>query len=73
MTQGWDSVEPAPIEFFHARLLEKFHKWRRSKTESDGVEIDGTVLNNLIAAAKQETYAKYPRQNLTQPIPVSEM
>ena len=73
MSQGWENVEPAPIEFFHAKLLEKFHEWRRVKTENVVVEIDGVALNDLIAKAKLETYAKYSKQNLGNPIPKCEM
>lgn len=64
MSKGWENVEPAPIEFFHAKLLDLFHEWKRSKTEDADISIDGTTLNNLIAKAKIETYTKYRKQNL---------
>lgn len=73
MSKGWENVYPAPIEFFHAKLLDLFHEWRRSKTEDTTISINGTELNNLIAKAKIETYAKYSKQNLQEPIPKSEM
>lgn len=73
MSLGWENHEPAPIEYFHGRLMDLFHEWRRSKTEAITVEINGGELNNIIAKAKTETYAKYPKQNLKNPIPKKEM
>ena len=73
MSTGWENVEPAPIEFMHGRLMSLFHEWRRSQTENIAVEIDGNDLNNIIAKAKTETYAKYHKQNLQKTIPKSEM
>lgn len=65
---GWDNLEPAPIEFLHSQIMELFHKWRQSKTDEVVVEIDGRQLNQLIAAAKKETYSKYAALDLKQPI-----
>lgn len=73
MSLGWENHEPAPIEFLHGRLMDLFHEWRRTKTESTTVEIDGIAFNNIIAKAKTETYAKYPKQNLKEPILKTEM
>lgn len=64
MSQGWENYEPAPIEFLHGRLMDLFHEWRRTKTDNTTVEIDGIAFNNIIAKAKNETYAKYPKQKL---------
>ncbi len=73
MSTGWENHEPAPIEFLHGRLLDLFHEWRRSKTENLSVEIDGTAFNSIIAKAKTETYAKYPKQGLRNPVPKTEI
>ena len=73
MSIGWENVEPAPIEFMHGRLMDLFHEWRKSFTEDTTIEIDGIALNNIIAQAKTETYAKYPKQNLQRNIPKIEM
>lgn len=50
---------PAPLEFLHERIMSLFHDYRRLKTDSIDVEIDGSALNNIIAQAKKETYVKY--------------
>lgn len=68
MSQGWENHEPAPIEFLHGRLMDLFHEWRRTKTDNTTVEIDGMAFNNIIAKAKNETYAKYPKQKLQEAI-----
>jgi hypothetical protein len=68
MSQGWENHEPAPIEFLHGRLMNLFHEWRRTKTDNTTVEIDGMAFNNIIAKAKNETYAKYPKQKLQEAI-----
>lgn len=64
MANGWELHEPAPMEFFHGRLLDYFHEWRKTKTEDINVTINGGELNNIIAKAKIETYNKYPKQRL---------
>lgn len=68
MSTGWENHEPAPIEFLHGRIMDLFHEWRISKTENTSVEIDGSDLSKIIAKAKLETYAKYSKQGLDQPI-----
>lgn len=68
MSQGWENYEPAPIEFLHGRLMDLFHEWRKTKTDNTTVEIDGMAFNNIIAKAKTETYAKYPKQKLKEAI-----
>jgi len=63
MSQGWENYEPAPLEFFHGVLMDKFHEFRTQKGNADTlVMITGSDLNNLIAKAKMETYRKYPKQ-----------
>lgn len=54
MSTGWENHEPAPMELFH--------DWRTDKTHKTTIEIDGSIFNKLIAKAKTETYAKYPKQ-----------
>jgi len=73
MSTGWENHEPAPIEFLHGRIMDLFHEWRISKTENTSVEIDGSDLSKIIAKAKSETYAKYPKQGLDQQILKTEM
>jgi len=63
MSSGWENHEPAPLEFFHGKMMELFHEFRRSKVgENINVEINGGDFSNIIAKAKLETYAKYPNQ-----------
>ena len=59
MDNSWENYEPAPMEHFHGLLMNKFHEWRRTKTDDTTVEINGVDLNNIIASAKTETYKKY--------------
>ena len=73
MSYGWENYEPAPIEFLHGRLMDLFHEWRRTKTENTTVEINGNDLNNIIAKAKTETFAKYPKQKLQEAILKTDM
>jgi hypothetical protein len=73
MSEDWEKYESAPIEWMHGRMIDLFHEWRKSKTENTTVEINGSALNNIIAKAKTETYAKYKKLNLDKAIPKSEM
>ena len=69
MTQGWDNIEPAPIEFLHAKIIDLFHEWRKSKTENTNVEINGIEFNNIFVKAKNLTYEKYKKLDLQKVIP----
>lgn len=64
MSTGWENHEPAPIEFLHGKLLDAFHALRLQKGDNDQktLTLNGIEFNNLIAAAKKETYKKYPKQ-----------
>lgn len=62
MSTGWENHEAAPIEFMHGKMMDLFYELRLSKTKSTTFEIDATEINNIIAKAKTETYAKYPKQ-----------
>lgn len=62
LEESWEGKEPAPLEYFHDELLEGFHKWRLERTENTTVEINGLEFNKIVAAAKKQTYAKYPKQ-----------
>ncbi len=73
MSLGWENHEPAPIEFLHGRMMDLFHEWRKTKTENTNVEINGNDLSKIIAKAKTETYEKYHKQNLKNPILKTEM
>ena len=67
----WNGLNP--IEFLHGRLMDLFHEWRKTKTENTTVSISGVELNNIIAKAKKETYAKYPKQKLQEAILKTDM
>ena len=71
MDHSWDNLEPSPIEFFHGLLMDKFHEFRRKRTENITVEINGMELNQIIADCKRETYKKYEVLNLKNAIPKS--
>ena len=63
MSEVWENHEPAPLEFFHALLMKKFHEFRTSGGKGDvNCLINGSDLNKMIASAKMATYAKYPKQ-----------
>lgn len=71
MDNSWEYLEPSPIEFFHGLLLEKFHEFRRKRTDDLTVLIDGCSLSSLIAECKKATYEKYKFMNLDKAIPKS--
>lgn len=71
MDNSWENLEPSPIEFFHGLLLEKFHEFRRKRTDDITVLIDGSSLSILIAECKKATYEKYNFMNLDKAIPKS--
>ena len=62
MSTGWENYEASPIEFMHSRMMDLFHELRLSKTSDINVQINGTEFSKIIAQAKTETYAKYPKQ-----------
>lgn len=64
MSTGWENHEPAPIEFLHGKLHDYFHEFRRKKVGQENHEVlmNGSDLARIIAKAKIETYAKYPKQ-----------
>lgn len=64
MKTSWKDLEPAPIEFLHAELLNEFYKWR---INTKG-KIDGLAFNKIVANAKTTTYEKYKKLNLEKPI-----
>ena len=73
MSQGWENLDPSPLEYFHAQILEAFHEFRLKGvgvSEYDTkVIMDGIDLDKIIAQAKLNTYAKYPHQISDKPIP----
>jgi len=74
MDNSWDNFEPAPLEFFHGRLLHYFHEYREKEGENARwVPISGSELNCIIAKAKLDTYAKYPKHVSNKAIPKTEM
>jgi len=72
-TESWENLESAPMEYFHGKLMDYFHEWRNRMGSDTKITIDGSILNNIITTAKMDTYAKYPKQNLSRAIPKSEM
>jgi len=68
LEQSWKNHEPAPIEFFHAELVNEFHKFRISKTENTTVEINGIEFNSIVVVAKKATYLKYAKLELKKPV-----
>lgn len=64
MSTGWENHEPAPIEFLHGKLHDYFHEFRRKKVGQGNTDvlINGSELAKIIAKAKTDTYAKYPKQ-----------
>jgi hypothetical protein len=75
MSYGWENHEPAPLEYFHGKLMDYFHELRCSKVDQHEryVSVDGIEINNIIAKAKIETYKKYPKQVSNNPILKSEL
>lgn len=64
MAEGWADHEPAPLEFFHGRLMDEFHEIRLKKGDNEAktLTINGIEFGNMIAKIKMETYKKYPKQ-----------
>lgn len=54
------NYKPNPLEYFHGRVAERFHEWRRAQTTETTVPIDGICLNDIVAKAKVDTYNEYP-------------
>jgi hypothetical protein len=73
MSEGWDNHEPAPMEYFHARLMDGFHAFRRKKTNEFFVAMDGSDFNRIVVEAKNSTYKKYPKQVNDKAIPKHEI
>jgi hypothetical protein len=64
MSTGWENHEPAPLEYFHGKLMDAFHELRNKKGDNPAktLTLDGSEMNNLIAKIKVESYKKYPKQ-----------
>lgn len=75
MSTGWDNQEPAPLEYFHSKLLDAFHELRKKQGDNPGITLtlDGSGFNNIVAKAKVATYAKYPKQVNSQAILKTEL
>jgi len=63
LKKSWENHEPAPLEYFHGKLMKLWHEYRTAVHGTpDGTpdcEINGHQLNAIIAEAKTETYKKY--------------
>lgn len=75
MSEGWENHEPAPLEFFHGKLMDTFHELRLKKGDNPDktLTLDGIEFGNLIAKIKMETYKKYPKQVSQKAIPKAEI
>lgn len=76
MDNSWKNFEPAPLEYFHGRLMDAFHELRIERVGKNNtvIKISGSDLSNLIAKCKLMTYKKYPKSVLTQDaVPKSKM
>lgn len=75
LAESWKNHEPAPIEFFHGKIMDAFHELRRSKGDNaeHSITMNGLEMNNLIARIKTETYKKYPNHVSNQAIPKTEL
>lgn len=64
MSEGWENHEPAPLEFFHGKLMDAFHELRLKKGDNPDktLTLGGIEFGNMIAKIKMEVYAKYPKQ-----------
>ena len=64
MSTGWENHEPAPLEYFHGKLMDAFHELRMEKGDNPELTLtlNGSEMNNLIAKIKVDTYKKYPKQ-----------
>jgi hypothetical protein len=75
MSEGWENHEPAPLEFFHGKLMDAFHELRLKKGDNPDktLTLGGIEFGNMIAKIKMETYGKYPKQVSRKSIPKSEI
>jgi len=75
MSYGWENHEPAPLEFFHGKLIDAFHELRLQKGDNPEktLTLGGIEFGNMIAKIKMETYAKYPNQVSSKAIPKAEI
>lgn len=73
LIENWKDHDPSPIEFMHGRLLDEFHKYRRSQTDGLFVKMSGNEFNKILVAAKLATYEKYKKLELNKPVLKSEL
>jgi hypothetical protein len=69
MDNSWKGLEPSPIEFMHGRLMDEFHKFRKSKTQDVNVLMNGIDFASIVVAAKVETYERYKALELHKAVP----
>jgi hypothetical protein len=64
MSEGWENHEPAPLEYFHGKLMDAFHELRLKKGDNPEktLTLGGIEFGNMIAKIKMEVYKKYPKQ-----------
>lgn len=75
LIKSWEGLESAPLEFFHSRMMDLFHEWRRENFHPENLrpECSGIDIDKLVAKAKIETYKKYPKQVSDKPILKTEL
>lgn len=55
-----------PVEYFHASLLDNYHKWRKRKDNNLSLTFkDGSDFSAFVAECKTELYKKFPDLNKT--------
>jgi hypothetical protein len=64
MSEGWENHEPAPLEYFHGKLMDAFHELRLKKGDNPEktLTLGGIEFGNMIDKIKMEVYKKYPKQ-----------
>lgn len=50
-----------PVEYFHAKILDNYHVWRKNKGTGYSLTFeDGSEFGKFIAEAKTELYKQFP-------------
>jgi hypothetical protein len=75
MSTGWENHEPAPLEYFHGKLMDAFHALRQQKGDNPEktLTLTGIEFSDMIAKIKIETYRRYPHDVSNKPIPKNKM
>lgn len=50
-----------PVEYFHALILDNYHKWRKKKDTGYSLTFqDGSEFSKFIAESKTDLYKQFP-------------